>query len=298
MTTRPALGRGLDALIPPSDPAPPRPVDTPQTLPIDQIEPNPLQPRSRMDPKALEELAASIREHGILQPLLVQRQTDGAYTLVAGERRWRAAQLAELTTVPVVITDFADNDLLTIALVENIQRQDLTPLEEAHAFQRLIEELTLTQEQVAKRVGKSRVAVTNSVRLLALPTEIRMSLAAGEISAGHARAILGAPSAEQQLRLWQRVRDRALTVRQTESAAKRLRLATSPPTIRREFPGDLLAQQRLQIALGTKVHLQRGRRGGKIVLSWYDDEQLEHIVNQILDTAADTQLVAPDRIDI
>lgn len=298
MTTRPALGRGLDALIPPSEPAPPPPVATPLTLPIDQIEPNPLQPRSRMDPTALEELAASIREHGVLQPLLVQRQTDGAYTLVAGERRWRAAQLAELTTVPVVITDFTDNDLLTVALVENIQREDLTPLEEAHAFQRLLEELTLTQEQVAKRVGKSRVAIANSVRLLSLPTEIRMSLAAGEISAGHARAILGAPSAEQQLRLWQRVRDRALTVRQTEAAAKRLRLATSPPTIRREFPGDLLAQQRLQIALGTKVSLQRGRRGGKIVLSWYDDEQLEHIVNQIIDSGAETQLAAPDRIDI
>ena len=185
------------------------------------------------------------------------------------------------------------------ALVENIQRQDLTPLEEAHAYQRLIEELTLTQDQVAKRVGKSRVSVTNSVRLLSLPTEIRMSLAAGEITAGHARAILGAPSAEQQLRLWQRVSRPG-----PHGAPNGIRRQATPPrhiashgatrVPRRSSSPNSASKWRW----AQKVHLQRGRRGGKIVLSWYDDEQLEHIVNQITDTGAETQLAAPDRIDI
>lgn len=285
MSARPALGRGLNALIPGSrgarrsEPEAAQPT-APHTLLIGEIRPNPDQPRSHMDPVALEELAASIREHGVLQPLLVTGSGDEGYTLVAGERRWRAAQLAELDEVPVVVMDVVGIDLLTIALVENLQRQDLGPLEEAHAYERLVEDGKLTQQEVAKRVGKSRVAVANSLRLLQLPTPIRMSLAAGEISQGHARAILGAPSAEQQTRLWERVRQRNLTVRQTEAAAQQSRTTSGAarPRRSRELPGDRLAQERLQTALGTQVQIQRGRKGGKIVLRWYDDEQLEQIV--------------------
>ncbi len=185
MTTRPALGRGLDALIPTTISSDGKASPGPLTLPLEKIQPNSSQPRTNINPAHLQELASSIRKHGILQPLLVTRQKNGSHVLVAGERRWRAAQLAGLTSAPVIITDFADDEMLTVALVENIQRQDLTPLEEAYAYQRLIDELQLTQEQVATEVGKGRTTIANSLRLLSLPTEIRMSLAAGEISASN-----------------------------------------------------------------------------------------------------------------
>lgn len=301
MTARPALGRGLSALIPRHrEERESASADAPRTLSVTQIRPNPQQPRSQIDSPSLEELAASIREHGVLQPILVTRAGDGGYILVAGERRWRAAQLADLEEVPVVITEFANHDLLTVALVENLQRQDLSPLEEAGAYQRLIQDAKLTQEQVAKRVGKSRTAVANSLRLLQLPARIRKSLAAAEISEGHARAILGAPNELQQIRLWERVRARHLSVRQTELAAKQLRSLSGPPATlrRRELPGDVLAQQRLQEALSTTVHVRRGRRGGTILMRWYDDEQLEHLVGLIAGAALEPATPAPDHIDI
>ena len=299
MTARPALGRGLNALIPHPRSERPDAAAPPRTLPVAAIQPNPGQPRSHIEAAALEELAASIREHGVLQPLLVARSADDRYVMVAGERRWRAAQLAGLTEVPVLITDLADADRLSVALVENIQREDLSPLEEAHAYRRLMEEGPLTQEQVAKRVGKSRVAVANSLRLLQLPAPIRMSLAAGEISEGHARAILGAPTPDHQIRLWKRVRERHLTVRQAESAARTLR-SVGPATTarRRDLPGDRLAQERLQSALGTQVQVHRGRRGGHIQVRWYDDEQLEQIVNAIVRAAAEPVAAPPERIHV
>ena len=295
MSARPALGRGLNALIPPA-PAPVAAPAPPTALPIQAIRPNPEQPRTHLQPASLEELAASIREHGVLQPILVSRAPDAGYVLIAGERRWRAAQLAGLTEVPVVISDSAESDRLTLALVENIQRQDLTPLEEAQAYQRLVREAQLTQAAVAQRVGKSRVSVTNSLRLLQLPSAVRASLAAGEISAGHARAILAAPSAEQQLQLWERVRTHNLSVRETERAARQQRPAGAPPP--RALPGDQLAQQRLQTALGTKVQVQRGRRGGRLLIRWYSDEQLEQIVNLVTRAAAAPSTPLPTRIDI
>ena len=298
MTTRPALGRGLDALIPTTISSDGKASPDPLTLPLEKIQPNSSQPRTNINPAHLQELASSIRKHGILQPLLVTRQKNGSHVLVAGERRWRAAQLAGLTSAPVIITDFADDEMLTVALVENIQRQDLTPLEEAYAYQRLIDELQLTQEQVATEVGKGRTTIANSLRLLSLPTEIRMSLAAGEISAGHARAILGASGAKQQISLWHRVRNQDLTVRQTETAAKKYRLVTLKPTEKNESQTDIIAQERLQKALSTKVRVRRGRRGGTLVLSWYDDRQLEQIVNQIVDSTSQKLDQVPARIDI
>ncbi|MCZ6706735.1 MAG: ParB/RepB/Spo0J family partition protein [Chloroflexi bacterium] len=268
-------------------------------LPLSAVEANPDQPRQFLDPKGLEELAASIRENGVLQPILVRRTEPGQYTLVAGERRWRAAQMAGLDTVPAIVDNTVDTDALILALVENIQRQDLTPLEEAHAYQRLVES-GLTQEQIAKDVGKSRSAVSNALRLLQLPTPVRMSLAGGEITEGHARAILGAPSEAQQIRLWERVRERNLTVRQTETAAKQLRVlgagAASEPQVQ---PGDLLAMERLRAALSTKVMIERRRKGGRIVIQWYDDEMLEAIVNTITaDQGRAQPVAAPESIDI
>ena len=309
MSARPALGRGLNALIS-GHPASDSNAETqdsasngaPYIVAVSVLQPNPDQPRMRMDPAALEDLAASIREHGILQPILVTRdpQTSGQYLIVAGERRWRAAQLAGLSEVPVIVTELTDRDRLAVALVENVQREDLSPLEEAYAYQRLLEDSGFTQDQVAKSVGKSRVAITNTVRLLQLPTEIRTSLAAEEITEGHARAILGAPSTEQQIRLWQRVRERNLTVRQTETAAKQVRAATQPGRTATApgLPGDRLAQERLQASLSTHVQVQRGRRGGKLIIRWYDDEQLEQLVALIARRTDDQPPPPPNEITI
>ena len=305
---RPVLGRGLNALIPSprtaeraDDYAATMAPAGPLLVPVGAIRPNPHQPRNFMDPVALEELAASIREHGVLQPLLVTRAAEAGYVLVAGERRWRAAQLAGLQDVPVVLTDTADADLLIVALVENLQRQDLSPLEEAHAYARLIERFGLSQDQLAKRMGRSRVAVTNALRLLQLPTPILLSLAAAEISEGHARAILGAPSEEQRLRLWERVRQRNLTVRQTEGAARRLRIVAGQAAHTRRAhtpPGDILAQERLQAALGTRVQVERRRKGGAIVIQWYSDEQFESIVTTIQRAAQEAPAPAPEMLTI
>ena len=233
-----------------------------------------------------------------LQPILVTRTDAHRYSLIAGERRWRAAQLAGLTEIPVLITELADYDALAVALVENLQRQDLSPLEEAAAYARLIRRTGMSQEEAAKRVGKSRSAVANALRLLHLPPQIRLSLGAGEITEGHARAMLGAPSAEEQVRLWERVRRRGLTVRQTEQAAKRLRNMTGAPTRARDLPGDVLAQERLQTALSTKVQVQRGRKGGRIIIQWYDDEQLEQITGMIAAAGHETPPPPPDHLTI
>ena len=315
MSARPVLGRGLNALLPSArKPATPDPTEgsgadaetasgtspaaASTMLPVALIDPNPDQPRTIMNAVALEELAASIREHGVLQPILVTRTDAHRYGLIAGERRWRAAQLAGLTEIPVLITELADHDALAVALVENLQRQDLSPLEEAAAYARLIRRTGMSQEKAAQRVGKSRSAVANALRLLQLPPQIRLSLGAGEITEGHARAILGAPSAEEQVRLWERVRRRGLTVRQTEQAAKRLRSMTGAPARARDLPGDVLAQEWLQTALSTKVQVQRGRKGGRIIIQWYDDEQLEQITGMIAAAGHETPPPPPDHLTI
>ncbi len=275
---RTGLGRGLDALFPPGD----RGLIQ---VEIDSISPNPRQPRERADPESLAELAESIRQHGVLQPLIVTRR-QGGYTLVAGERRWRAARLAGLRTVPALLKETTPREQLELALVENLQRQDLNALEAASAYQQLIDEHGLTQEEVAARVGKHRSSVANTLRLIRLPSEVRQALAAGELSEGHARALLICPDAAQQRALLERIRSAGLSVRQTEEAARRLAKGDSPPAAAsnagRQIDPDLAAlENRLRQALGTKVELTHGRKGGKLVIHYYSDEELEALIDRL-----------------
>ncbi len=275
---RGGLGRGLDALIP-------RPGSAVRDVEVSRIRPNPAQPRQRFEPEPLEELAASIKEHGVLQPLIVTRSLDG-YTLIAGERRLRAAKLAGRATVPVLVKEASPQNALEIALVENVQRADLTPLEEATAYRELIASHNLTQEQVATRVGRSRAAVTNRLRLLALPPRATELLAEGSISEGHARALLGCPDATLLEALAERVVRDGLSVRQTEELVRRAQAAAeAEPTVAAESTsGPSVFEEQLQQALGTRVQIVRSRRGGRLVVHYYDDEQLEGIVEAMLGT--------------
>ncbi len=276
------LGRGLDALLPQ------KPEETGlQEVPVTSIAPNPRQPRQKIDPEQLSELAASIREHGVLQPLVITKAPPGephAYYLVAGERRWRAAQIAGLEKVPVVVRDVSPVDMLEWALVENIQREDLNPLEEAQAYRTLMDEFGMTQEAVARRVGKSRAAVANVVRLLNLPDFARQALAEGRITEGHARALLSLESEEQQRLLMEAVIEKGLSVRQTESLAQKLRNAAAEADRGSRNALDVELRrlaERMQESLGTKVELMRGRKGGRIVIHFYSDEELEAIYRRL-----------------
>lgn len=315
MARRGGLGRGLAALIP-EQPAPElATAEPPARIPtthvsIDQIVPNPQQPRTVMNEEELAELADSIRQHGVLQPLLVSEQdaTDGpvSYQLIAGERRWRAARAAGLTEVPVTIRQTTSEELLELAIIENVQRSDLSPLEEASAYQRLMKDFSLTQQQVAERVGRSRTAVANTVRLLELPPVVSTSLARGEISAGHGRALLGAPDAEQLLEAWGQVVADGLNVRQTEVLVRAQRdpQETSNETAADEESAENLEQAivtvadpgargpavvteglaaALQRSLGTKVTLRRTQDGtGTMTIHFYSDEELDGILERIL----------------
>jgi ParB family transcriptional regulator, chromosome partitioning protein len=268
---RGGLGRGLGALIPSGT--------TTQggllEIDLDRITPNPRQPRTAMDEAALAGLADSIREHGILQPLIVTHAGSG-YTLVAGERRWRAARAAGLRTVPALVKDTTPRQLLELALVENIQRQELNPLEEASAYQQLVEEHSLKQDEVAHRVGKSRSAVANSLRLLKLPPEAKLALAEGRITEGHARGILALPTLEQQLKLLAAILAGNFTVRQSEEAARRGSRKQNPlDSIKAAEIAEV--EERLRELLRTKVELHRGKKGGRLVIHFYSDEELEGI---------------------
>ena len=298
MTTPPrGLGKGLGALIPP---APATPAEHGRAeapagvleVPVADIIPNPRQPRTRIDGEALDELAASIKEHGLLQPLIVTRArpTDrAAYLLIAGERRWRAAQMAGLAAVPVVVKEATPQQLLELALVENIQRADLGPLEEAEAFHALMDDFGLSQQAVADRVGKSRAAVANTLRLLRLPGRAKALLADGTLTEGHARALLALPDDETLLRAADQVVARELSVRQTEALVRRL-LAVAPSAPPEAEPADddpdVSYTRQLEAAfrgaLGTKVSLSRGRRGGKLVIAFYSDEELQTIYDRIV----------------
>ena len=275
---RTGLGRGLDALIPSIQPSV-------EEVHVDLIAPNPQQPRSVFDAEALSELAASIREHGVIQPLIVSRpQTPGAppYQLITGERRLLASRQAGLSKVPVIVKEANPQTLLELALVENLQRQDLGALEEAAAFRRLRDEFSLTQEQIADRVGRSRSSVANSLRLLMLSEEIQASLARGEISAGHARALLGIENADERRVTWRRIVEGRLTVRDVESLARgggrlRSRRLAVP---RRSADLEALEEQ-LRASLGTKVDLTPLRHGGRVVIHYYSDEELEGIIERL-----------------
>lgn len=279
MTPTRGLGRGLSAIIPNT-----AGVDE---VDIDLIVPNSHQPRFSMSDHDLEELAESIREHGVLQPLLVTTEgPGGGYRLIAGERRLRASRMAGLSRVPVVIKDAAPHEMLELALVENIQREDLNVLEEAQAYRRLSDEFGLTQDAIAARVGRSRTSVSNTVRLLALSEEIKASLLSGEITEGHARALLAIEDEAARREAWRRVLDRGLTVRQTEELARR----PGPPS--QSTAGPFPAQQqetevaalesRLRASLGTKVELRSRPNGrGRLVLHFYSNEELEGLLDRL-----------------
>lgn len=280
MSKRSGLGRGLEALIPAAEESGSGLVH----VPIAAITANPMQPRTALEPEALAELAASIREHGLLQPLIVTRQGPERYQLIAGERRWQAARLAGLATVPAIVKEATPQQALEMALVENIQRADLSPLEEAAAFRHLVEEFGLSQEQVAGRVGKSRVAVTNTLRLLRLPGAIKQALADGRIQEGHARALLGLPEADAQVAALQAILARGLNVRQAEELVRRLAAGPPPPRVDDTPPPETRSlEDELRARLGTKVQLFRNRRGrGRVVIHFYSEEELDAIYNAIV----------------
>lgn len=286
MTAKPerigALGRGLAALIPQREAGPGGSIE----VPIDRLKRNPYQPRQRIDETALEQLAASISQHGVIQPVLVTETLDG-YQLIAGERRVRAAQMAGLDHVPAVVRQLAGPAQLEIALVENVQREDLDPIEEAHAYRQLIDEFQLSQEDVASKVGRARSTVANTLRLLELDPRVQEAIQAGAISEGHARALGGLPSAAQ-VQLLDTVIHRDLSVRQTEELVRRVR---EGPSIGRKQPSPASAElehveEELRRALGTKVSLARSRRGGRIVIEYYSDEELGRLFERLVGGSA------------
>lgn len=292
------LGRGLGALIPTAPATPAAAGSALSEIAIEAIGPNPRQPRQNFDPTALQELADSIREHGLIQPLVVTRgpgqQPGGGptYTIIAGERRWRAARLAGLQQVPAVIKEVSDQALLELALVENVQRADLNPLEEAAAYKMLVDEFGLTQAQVATRVGKARVTVTNALRLLRLSEPVKEALITGKISEAHARALLGLEEEDLQVEALTLVLRRGLTVRQTEELVRRLLIATADEEepVAEDDPQALYVQamqQSLRDRLGTKVDVSRSRRGrGRLVIHFYSDEELQSVYEAILGESA------------
>ena len=281
---RSVLGRGLDALIPTG------PADMVgggvQEIEIDRVTPNAFQPRDHFIAERLDDLAQSIRENGIIQPIVVRRQGD-EFQIVAGERRWRAAQLAGLKRVPAVIKDVADDKLLQVALVENIQRADLSPMEMAKAFKLLLEEQKLTQEQVADRVGMKRPSIANYLRLLHLPEAIRDAVDAGRIDMGHAKALLGIENKDAQMQVLQAILRSGLSVRQAELMAQRWKSGEQQPEdapAPKKDPNVAAAETRLQRALGARVRIVRTPRGtGKIVIRFRSDEELDRLFAALLD---------------
>lgn len=284
MIHKKVLGRGLGALIPqPRQEAPEVPV-TPglAEIPIAQIQPNPYQPRKTFNEASIDELARSVREHGIVQPLVVTRAGD-KYKLIAGERRFRAAQKAGLTTVPALIKEMMqEGDALQIALIENIQREDLNPIEEAMAYHQLHDDFQLTQEEISKRVGKERSTVANFLRLLKLPDPVKKLLASGQLSMGHARALLAIESPKKQEQLADRVVRKSLNVRQTELLASE----SSPKTAeKKEKEKDVFtrdAEDKLQRTLRTKVEIDRRRRGGVIHIRYGSEDELIRVVDELM----------------
>lgn len=276
---RPALGRGLSALIPDA----PAPASTPErSLEVDSdlLRPNKFQPRSTMDEGKIEELARSIKANGIIQPIVV-RKVDGGYEIIAGERRWRASQRAGLLKVPVVVRDVPEDRLLAVALIENIQREDLNPIEEALAYRKLADDYQLTQEQIADAVGKDRSSIANYVRLLKLPAEVRGNVSSGALSMGHARAILGLPDDVAQLRVSREVVSKSLSVRETEALVKK---ATQPPAPKKEDQKDVhtrAAEEKLRFALGTRTRIVRRGKGGRIEIDFTSEDELNRLYEQL-----------------
>ena len=278
-----ALGRGLDALL--GDSTLRAQEGGSVTLPISQVEPGLNQPRKHFDEESLAELTDSVRQHGILQPLLVRRLSSGYYQIIAGERRWRAAKQAGLYEVPAVVIEADDRKVMEIGLIENLQREDLNPMEEAAGYRSLIQEYGLTQEEAAQRVSKSRPALTNAMRLLSLPQEVQWLIEQGNLSAGHGRALLAAEGAEAQIALAKQVMDKKLSVRETEELTRRLlREKEREKAPVRENPAGLYlrdAEKRLSQRLGRKVTIQQGKRKGRLTLEYYDQQDFNDLMEAL-----------------
>ncbi len=272
--TRQALGKGLDVLLPQS----PAPAAALTELDLDQIQPNPLQPRLRFEPEKLQELAASIKENGVLQPIVV-RASGGGYEIVVGERRWRAAQQVSLERIPAIVQNVSDEKMLELALVENIQRAELSSIEEGQAYQLLADQFALTHEEIARRVGRSRTAVTNSLRLLRLPSFIQEKVMNEEMSMGHARALIPL-STKDQLRLANQIIGRGLSVRETERRAK-LCLNPPKPQTSTKDPNIQAAEEKLEERWKTRVEIRRQGKRGKIILHFDSPDDLERLYQDL-----------------
>jgi len=274
---RKALGRGLEALIPAASAVLDGAPSGIREIPVSDIGPNPFQPRSRFDDDAIQELAASIKATGILQPVLVRRTPGGDYQLVAGERRLRAARLAGLERIPAVVREVGEREMTELALIENIQREDLNPMDEAYADQALAEKVGLTHDQISERVGKQRVSITNSLRLLALPPDVREMVSRGTLTAGHARALLSLPTPVDQLAAARYVHTKGFSVRRTEAFVRRRlrRQHTRPRSSRPDWVVEW--ETKLQRKFGTRVSISTGR-GGKVVFEYYGQQDLERLL--------------------
>lgn len=292
-TKRPALGRGLSALIRDTSPPPLR--DTPAAdrgkpteLDIDLLTPNPRQPRVHIDDARLEELAQSIRANGVIQPIVVRRVEgrDGQqYEIVAGERRWRASQRAGLLKVPVAVRDVPDDKLLEVALIENIQRENLNPIEEAQAYRKLTEELQLSQEAIATQVGKDRATIANYMRLLRLPAEVRTALSEGSLSMGHARALLSLTDEADQRRIGRDVIARGLSVRETEALVRSETAPKPEPAPEKKVDANTrAAEETLKLALGTRVRIIRKGKGGRIEVDFTNEEELQRLYERLTES--------------
>ncbi len=285
MAQRKGLGKGLESLIPSGGKSSSvsSGVGGVQQVAVDAIQPNPRQPRIHFKEEELLELAASIREHGVIQPLIVTPNSDGTFILIAGERRWQAAQKAGLRTVPVITRQASNQELLEIALIENVQRADLNSMEEAEAYRQLVEEFGLSHEAVAKRVGKSRVAVTNTLRLLSLADVVKQALVDGKITEGHARALLALSTQKAQASALQTVINLSFNVRQTEEYMRKLGgqkpIKAKKPS-RNADVNDV--EKRLQRSLGTKVALKHGKKGGTVTIYYYSGEELDALLEKLI----------------
>ena len=282
MPQKSGLGRGLGALIPGGENI--LMENGVMLVSVDLVFPNPRQPRSMMHPEELQDLTASIREHGVLQPLIVTPgDMQGRYILIAGERRLQAARLAGLASVPVLVRQATDQQRLELAIIENVQRSDLSALEQAEAYRQLAEDFDLSHEDIAARVGKSRVAVTNTLRLLKLPDAVKNALIEGRISEGHARALLALPSPQAQAAALHTVITQEMNVRQTEELVRKL--SGEKPSRKPKpaaVPEVVELEERLRTSLGTKVTLRSGRKGGTLTIHYYSDEELNALMGRLL----------------
>ncbi|WP_283609778.1 ParB/RepB/Spo0J family partition protein [Faecalispora anaeroviscerum] len=282
MKKRGGLGKGLDAIFAENDT---ENQNSSIALPLREIEPNRAQPRKQFDEGALAELADSISQHGVLQPLLVRPLVSGGYQIVAGERRWRAARMAGLTEVPAVVREMSDQQVMQLALIENLQREDLTSLEEAQGYQTLMESYELTQEEIAKIVGKSRPAVANALRLLNLPEAVREMVATGKLSAGHARTLLPIPSAQDMLEMAQLTVKHGISVRELEKMVKKFlshETETEPAASRKKKPRYFEeVELALNTHLGRKVKVEGGKNKGMLQIEFYGEEDLANLVNSL-----------------